>query len=433
MSNTVRRAQRPFLPADPPPGTRLELSVIAAELRITMREIAECLEISRSAAFRLACSNYWPTRMQRSEAETYLRELFTARGASAEQLATLFHAHVSRHPPPADPPAGKPDRYGRTPADRAARLQRDTEHDEDTDMLLPKQSLTPDARRAFQLFTNPFDGEVSAADQMFTSNEIAYVREACLQAAVGGRFVAVVSESGGGKTTMLGDLEDRIYRDKRPVQVIKPWVLGMEDNDRQGKTLKSADILHAIITTLDPLARVPATLQARSNSARDLMTKSAEAGFSHLLVIEEAHSLPEATLKHLKRLHEMRLGRKPLLGILLLGQTELAMRLDPRRANLREVTQRCELVQLLPLDADLQAYLEHRARAAGRELREFMDASGVDEIRARLTVARPAGNGKTRVTSLLYPLAVNNLVTAALNTAAELGVPMVTRDVVRAV
>jgi type II secretory pathway predicted ATPase ExeA len=34
--------------------------------------------------------------------------------------------------------------------------------------------------------------------------------------------------------------------------------------------------------------------------------------------------------------------------------------------------------------------------------------------------------------SLVYPLAVNNLVTAALNMAAELGEPLVTADVVRA-
>ena len=300
-------------------------------------------------------------------------------------------------------------------------------------MLMPKQTLTPAARKAFNLFTNPFDGEVVDDSQMFCNGEIAYVREACMQAAVGGRFVAVVSESGGGKTTMLGDLESRLVRDHKPVIVIKPWVLGMEDNDTRGKTLKSADILAAVVTTLDPLATVPQTLQARSNKARDLLAKSAEAGYSHLLVIEEAHSLPEATLKHLKRLHEMRLGRKPLLGILLLGQTELALKLDPRRASLREVTQRCEVVQLLPLDGDLQAYLAHRAQAAGRRLDEFMDASGVDEIRARLTITRPMPGGKTSATSLLYPLAVNNLMTAALNVAADLGVPTVNRDVVRGV
>ena len=254
-----------------------------------------------------------------------------------------------------------------------------------------------------------------------------------MQAAKGGRFVAVVGESGAGKTTIQTDLEDRIERDRLPIIVIKPWVLGMEDSDSKGKTLKSTDILASIVTTLDPLATMPQTLQARSNKARDLLSKSAEAGFSHLLVIEEAHSMPEATLKHLKRLHEMRLGRKPLLGILLLGQTELGLKLDPRRANLREVTQRCEVVQLLPLDGDLQSYLTHRAKTAGRELGEFIDASGLEEIRARLTISRPGSGGKVRSTSLLYPLAVNNLLTAALNTAAELGAPVATRDVVRAV
>lgn len=300
-------------------------------------------------------------------------------------------------------------------------------------MLMAKQTLTPAARKAFTLFTNPFDGEVTEDAQMFSNGEIAYVREACMQAAVGGRFVAVVSESGGGKTTMLGDLEARIQRDHKPVLVIKPWVLGMEDTDTKGKTLKSADILASVVTTLDPLASVPQTLQARSNKAKDLLCKSTEAGYSHLLVIEEAHSLPEATLKHLKRLHEMRLGRKPLLGILLLGQTELALKLDPRRASLREVTQRCEVVHLLPLDGDLQAYLAHRAKAAGRELGDFIDQSGVDELRTRLTTTRPIGNGKSSATSLLYPLAVNNLMTAALNVAADLGVPVVSRDVVRGV
>ena len=287
--------------------------------------------------------------------------------------------------------------------------------------------------KAFTLFTNPFEGEVIDDAQMYSSGEIAYVREACLQAAKSGRFVAVVGESGAGKSTIHGDVKARIERDRLPVIVIEPWVLGMEDSDRKGKTLKSTDILAAIVTTLDPLATMPQTLQARSNKARDLLAKSAEAGYSHLLVIEEAHSMPEATLKHLKRLHEMRLGRKPLLGILLLGQTELGQKLDPRRANLREVTQRCEVVNLLPLDNDLQGYLAHRAKTAGRELGEFIDASGIEESRARLTVSRPGSGGKARAVSLLYPLAVNNLLTAALNTAADLGAPLVTRDVVRAV
>jgi type II secretory pathway predicted ATPase ExeA len=300
-------------------------------------------------------------------------------------------------------------------------------------VLLPKQTLSHAARKAFSLFTNPFDGEVTTDEQMYTNGEVAYVREALHQCAVGGRFVALVGESGAGKTTIQSDLESRIERDHKSVLVIKPSVLGMEETDTRGKTLKATDILAAIISALDPLASMPHTLEARSKKVAKLLASSIEGGWQHLLVIEEAHCLPEATLKHLKRLHELRLGRKPMLGILLLAQPELALKLDPRRASLREVTQRCEVVHLLPLDGDLKPYLEHRAKAAGRTLGEFMDDSAIEEIRARLTVKRPSINGKASATSLLYPLAVNNLVTATLNVAAELGAPVVTRDVVRAV
>jgi type II secretory pathway predicted ATPase ExeA len=420
------------------PQAMRSLDDLRLALHLTQGEVARWLRLPRTSAHRLLTEGKWPARMPPEAIHIAARTLvkrLTRDGLLRHEVARVVQGTL----PPEVASVEVADPMNPRKTNKAAQgdgAPGDDDDDpltpEEPPMLMAKQTLTPAARKAFRLFANPFDGEVQDDNQMFTNGEIAYVREACLQAAVGGRFVAVVSESGGGKTTMLGDLESRLQRDRKPVLVIKPWVLGMEDNDTRGKTLKSADILSSIVTTLDPLAVVPQTLQARSNKAKDLLVKSTEAGYSHLLVIEEAHSLPEATMKHLKRLHEMRLGRKPLLGILLLGQTELAMKLDPRRASLREVTQRCEVVHLLPLDGDLQAYLGHRAQAAERRLEEFIDASGIDEIRARLTVTRHAG-GKSTAVSLLYPLAVNNLMTAALNVAAELGVPMVNRDVVRGV
>lgn len=395
--------------------------------KVSMSLAARTMRLPRASAYRVLSTGEWPARMSDEVVVATARALVNRlvhHGARRHEVTRIVRATL-----PAALQIPDDDQVD----DQADPHNTPNQSPEDTPMLMAKQTLSPAARKAFTLFVNPFDGEVTDAAQMYSNGEIAYVREACMQAATGGRFVAVVSESGGGKTTMLGDLEDRIQRDHKPVLVIKPWVLGMEDNDTKGKTLKSTDILASIVTTLDPLATVPQTLQARSNKAKDLLTKSTEAGYSHLLVIEEAHSLPEATLKHLKRLHEMRMGRKPLLGILLLGQTELGMKLDPRRASLREVTQRCEVVHLLPLDGDLQGYLAHRAIAAGRGLGDFIDQGGVDEIRSRLTITRPQGNGKQQATSLLYPLAVNNLMTAALNVAADLGVPVVTRDVVRGV
>ena len=46
-----------------------------------------------------------------------------------------------------------------------------------------------------------------------------------------GGLLAVVAESGAGKTTLMRDLEDRIVRENQPILLIKPYVLGMEDNE----------------------------------------------------------------------------------------------------------------------------------------------------------------------------------------------------------
>lgn len=408
----------------PPEGLRLCIGRTASDLGISVRDLAAAAGMSATAMFRLMAENRWPAKQDAAQIRGALETLCLERGATAEQVLTLWHAYVRDR-------GHQLSLVGRRNAARSHQPQ--PEKDEVSDMLLAKQTLSPAARKAFSLFVNPFDGEVVDADQMFTNGEIAYVREACLQAATGGRFVAVVSESGGGKTTVLANLEARLERDRAPVIVIRPWVLGMEDGSARESKLKAGDIVASIVQTLDPSAKVPQTEQARSTLAKNLLVQSTRGGFSHLLVIEEAHSMPEAALKHLKRLHEMRLAGKPMLGILLLGQTELRLRLDPRRASLREVTQRCEIAQLMPLGNDLRAYLEHRAKAARRPLADFIDASGVEQLAARLTVRRPSSDGSVSAISLTYPLAVNNFMTASLNTAAELGVPIVNRDVVRAV
>lgn len=296
-------------------------------------------------------------------------------------------------------------------------------------MLLPKQTLTEAARKKFGLFTNPFDGEVTSDEEMFVNGEIRFVREAAWQAAVGGRFVAIVGESGAGKTTMLDDLKEQILKEHKPLVFIEPSVLGMEDSDTRGKSIKSAGIQTAIVMTLDPTEGVAQSDEKRARQVKRMLEESTTAGRSHLLVIEEAHSLPIPTLKHLKRLHErMRLGRRPMLGILLLGHPELEGKLN--RFDVREVMQRCEVARLCPLGADLSAYLQFRANTVGRKVDEFITADGVDELRARLTVTP---GDKSAPVSLLYPLNVNNWMAAALNTAAGLGAPRVDRDVIRAV
>ena len=73
-------------------------------------------------------------------------------------------------------------------------------------------------------------------------------------------------------------------------------------------------------------------------------------GFAHVLIIEEAHDLSIATLKYLKRFWELEDGLKKLLSILLIGQTELAGKLDEsKNYEAREIIRRMELLKIEPL------------------------------------------------------------------------------------
>lgn len=304
---------------------------------------------------------------------------------------------------------------------------------EDNDMLLRKATLTQAAKQHFGLFKDPFNDEIREAADVFLTPDVRYVREAMFQTACHGGFVAVVGESGAGKSTLREDLQDRINREGKQIIMIEPYVLAMEDNDIKGKTLKSAHIAAAILEAVAPGAKPYRDAEARFRQVHRALQESAKAGNRHVLIIEEAHGLPIPTLKHLKRFFELKSGFEHLLGIVLIGQTELAQKLSENNPNVREVVQRCEVVTLLPLtDGKLAGYLKHKFERAGGDIAKVMDESAIDAIAERLTVRSRTAKGAEQH-SLLYPLAVNNLVSAAMNQAAELGFDIVDADVVKGV
>jgi len=310
----------------------------------------------------------------------------------------------------------------------------ETDHTENApegiDMLLRKQTLTQQAKKHFGLFRDPFDNDVQEAGDVFVSPDIRYVRETMWSTAKNGGLVAIAGESGSGKSTLRRDLNDRIHREDAPIVVIEPYVLGMEDNDKKGKTLKAGSIADAIIHALAPLETPRASMEAKSRQLHRRLKESRKAGFVHCLIIEEAHALSVPTLKHLKRFFELEDGFKKLLSIVLIGQTELKTKLSERAPEVREVVQRCELVELSPLDSHLDAYLKFKFDRVGKPIEEVFEKDALDGVRERLIFAKHGKNTRETV-SLMYPLMVNNLVTAALNQAASLGFAKVSADLIR--
>ncbi|EAS1877703.1 hypothetical protein AIP78_00995 [Salmonella enterica] len=374
-------------------------------LQIDQREIAGMLGISEAAVAQLVNHGQWPRRKTEQ-----LRKRITELLASRNVDTTHSFDEV------------------RQQATTLTQVQPTTETEDN--MLLKKQTLSQKARKAFNLFRNPFDDTaIQSADDVFTTPDIRYVREAMYQTATHGGMLAIWGESGSGKSTLRRDLIDRLQRENSNIIVIEPYVLAMEDNDRTGKTLKAASIAEAILRAVSgerpkqsPEARFAQVHQALKDSA------DGDSSNSHVLIIEEAHSLPIPTLKHLKRFLELESGFKRLLSIILIGQQELCDKLSERRASVREVVQRCELVQLEPLNNDLEAFLAFKLTRAGKKPEEVLDASAIPAIVSRMTTRDNKGNV---VSSILYPLAVGNLMIAAMNAAAEIGVPVVNGDIIK--
>lgn len=303
---------------------------------------------------------------------------------------------------------------------------------EGIDMLLRRQTLTPQAKKLFGLLRDPFLDDVQEPGDLFMTPDARAVREHLWSTAKFGGFLAIVGESGAGKSTLREDLEERIIRENAPIKVMSPYVLGMEDSDQKGKPLKAASIADAMIRAISPLENPKRTLEAKASQLHKLLKDSRRGGNSHVLIIEEAHGLHKQTLKHLKRFYELKDGMKPLISIILIGQTELKIKLSESAPDVREVVQRCELVELPPLDAHLEGYLRFKFDRIGVKSGDIFDHDAMDAIRSRLIFSKSSSKSR-EIVSLMYPLMVNNLVTASMNQAAQLGFTKVSGDLIREV
>jgi type II secretory pathway predicted ATPase ExeA len=376
--------------------------------------LAESLKLSGAAIAQLLNHGLWPRSLDCEALQGRIRAFLNESGANDADIASAFEE--------VDPPC----------ANTADPAQINEPSGEDEPMLLPKQTLLPSTRQAFSLFRNPFD-EVSCAQDMWVSPDIRYVREVMYQTARHGGFLAVEAQSGAGKSTLRRDLVNRIAEHNDPVLIIEPYVLASEDNDVKGKSLKSTHIAESMMAAVAPLSKPKSSPEARFAQLHKALKESHAAGFRHCLLIEEAHSLPIPTLKHLKRFMELETGFTKLVSIIMIGQPELSVKLSERNADVREVVQRCERVTLPPIEgARLEEFLKFRFERAGKALAQVIDGGGIQAIAARLSQPDRRG-GRDEIISLLYPLAIGNLMIAAMNLATQLGAPIVTADVVRGV
>lgn len=400
---------------------------IFQELGVSQRALAAGAELSKGAAYRLTKHGEWPATDP--EAPARVATLLRRHCTTPQQLAALHQSFGQAGSFRAQLQAADAATTTAAPAAAPSARPVTAPPSEEDSMLLQHTALTPEARAHFNLVRNPFVDDISVRDDVFASPATRYARTALMDCALNHGFVALIGESGAGKTTLREELEQRIIDEQRPVVVIKPYTLAMEPDDVKGKRMKSGQIAEAIARTLAPSVTLKSDPDKRFAQVHAMLRDSCRAGSRHLLLIEEAHRMPVATMKHLKGWLELKDGMRRLLGVTLLGQPELAGLLNEQRADIREIVQRCEQVWLGPLDAQLEAYLRHKLGRVGTAASEVFDDNAYDAIRQRL-IHMPRGGKAEDAISTCYPLAVANLVCRAMCAAQRAGWPKVDANVV---
>jgi general secretion pathway protein A len=185
-------------------------------------------------------------------------------------------------------------------------------------------------------------------------------------------FTMLVGEVGTGKTTLIHSLLTRQTGGVRMVFVTNP-------------TLSFVEILRVIASQLGIAPGRAGKLDLIEALDALLAAKPQE---SVAIIVDEAQDLSDDTLEELRLLSNARSTAERRLQIVLVGQLELARRLE--RAELRQLNQRIGARALLPALApkEVYDYVEYRLRARAGDIRKLFKGTALREL-TRLSAGIP--------------------------------------------
>lgn len=395
----------------------MPIKLKAVLMRNGIRQNDWCAAVMQTNGFKLSLAagaqiinwNTWPKNTTADSIKAQTADFLRSRKIAESEIATVWEVDEE-----------DPMRMGQPAGIHVGQFQKFRAENATPDLIGEPEMLSPAAKKHFKLFRSPFIEDINSPEDVFVSADIRYVRESMFNNAKHGGLLAVIGESGSGKSTLRKDLLERIAKDSERIRVIFPRVV---DKTR----LNAGSICEAIIKDLQPEAKLPQSLESKARSVEKMLKDSASSGNRHVIIIEEAHDLTIQTMKLLKRFYEIEDGFKKLVSIIMIGQPELAVKLDEGRyPEAREFIRRCETAWLVPLDHNLPEYLAFKFGRVQVDVNSIIEADAYDAIRAKLTDTR--GN---RNISYINPLLVNMTVTKAMNQAAEIGEDKVTAALIQ--
>lgn len=257
----------------------------------------------------------------------------------------------------------------------------------------------------FGLKRDPFNWLPQNMADFFYSTDMALVELTCYRTINAPGICAIIGEVGCGKSSAVRRfVENHLARKKQ-------YAVSYLDAP-QMRDLRMSHVLQKALHDFTNNMHVGQGLMRTAEGMRNTVEDMADRGMRPVLIIEDAHLLGMDPLKELKLLYELRKRIQPILAIILIGQPELHRKL--RRADLRQLAQRCRILKVNGLSSDMVAYVKHRFRKTGREATDLFEPEALKEL-----AAHPA---------ISTPLEVNIICAQALNFTWKQGAERVDRE-----
>ncbi|WP_082930842.1 ExeA family protein [Shewanella woodyi] len=368
------------------------------------------INISPTAMSQILRHGIWPKTVERVDIETSLNA-WMAQFVTQKQLNNMWKVRgATVNPTPMKTLTTVPD---------AAVKPRITFEQPEPEML------NQTTLRHFKLSRHPFENEIRTETDLFMSEQQVMLREAMVQATLGGSIMAMIGECGSGKTETRKGYMEYIRRHHPEVQVIEPMVINK-------KRLTAEMIFDALAEEL-MLTSLPGSLERRARKVESALKRSVKAGNRHVLIIEEAHDLTNDVVKYLKRIWELSDGFNRLISIILVGQPELAQKLAPSNYEVREFSRRCNVMKVPPLGRSLTEYIAHKFNRCNVNYQNVIEPLAIEALQQRLQAKVSYGMAAkaSEHQDMSYPLIVNNWLVCAMNLAASLGESTISADVIQ--
>jgi len=202
----------------------------------------------------------------------------------------------------------------------------------------------------------------------FPGGDRGAILDALIYAIVSGEgIVKLVGEVGSGKTTLCRMLEKELPENIEIVYLANP-------------SLSPDNILHAIAFELHLKVRPDDTRLKVMNSLQNYLLEQHAENKQIVVFVEEAQSMPIATLEEIRLLSNLETAQNKLLQIVIFGQPELDVMIS--KQEIRQLKERITYsFYLSPLKPnEVKDYINSRLRACGYRSVELFNENAIKTI-----------------------------------------------------